>query len=379
MNYSKPFLYTAMFSSCLLLQPSVKADVSYQETTQVTGGSLQGMLKLAGAFSSQAKQANTPVTTSIALRGNRMVRSSPHSTEIIDLDQHTITLIDNDKRTYSIMTFQQMQQAMANASAKARAQGKTPDNSAGTGQMSFDAHVSSSGATRNIDGRNAKEALVTITMLADSNDSSNLKAGMAATSEMWLVNDVPGMAELRVFNQRLASELAVDAGANSMSGLLSAQPGGAEALAELKKEASKMSGVPVLQVTRVGISPDGKPLAAPSVAPVAQNRSGTSQSGKLGTEIATETGADEASSQIGKLGTLGRALGGSSMGALMRHKPSGSSNATHASNNDRDPATADVLLESQTETGNFSIAPVDQSSFEIPAGYKQVTSPMTRH
>jgi hypothetical protein len=65
------------------------------------------------------------------------------------------------------------------------------------------------------------------------------------------------------------------------------------------------------------------------------------------------------------------------MGALMRHKPSSSS--APVSNNGGDPATAGVLLESQTETGNFSTGPVDQSSFEIPAGYKQVTSPMVRH
>jgi hypothetical protein len=94
-------------------------------------------------------------------------------------------------------------------------------------------------------------------------------------------------------------------------------------------------------------------------------------------EIATDTGTQVASDQISKLGGFGRALGGSSMGALMRHKPSSSSTPAPAASDNA--ATADVLLESQTETGNFSTAPVDQSSFEIPAGYKQVTSPMVRH
>jgi hypothetical protein len=370
---------SALAGSMLLLQPFAYADVSYQETTEITGGSLQSMLKFAGAFSSQAKQANAPMTSTIAIHGNRMARSNPHTTEIIDLDQQNITWIDHDKRTYSVMTFQQMQQAMANAAAKAKAQSNTPDNSASTGsaQMNFDAHVSSSGATRTIDGRPAKEALVTITMLANVNDGSNVKAGMAAASEMWLVSDVPGLDELRDFNQRLARELAVDASANSMSGLLSAQPGGAEALAELKKEAAKMSGVPVLQVTRVGVSPDGKPLTAPSEAPVAQNKQGDSHAGAIGREIGTETGADEASSQIGKLGTFGRALGNSSMGALMRHKPSGSSKTASPAAPDNSGA-ANVLLESQSEMVNFSTAPVDLTSFQVPAGYKQVTSPMLK-
>jgi hypothetical protein len=366
----------------VLLQPLAFADVSYQETTQITGGSLQGMLKLAGAFSSQAKQANAPTTFTVALHGNRMVRSNPHTTEIIDLDQQAMTFIDHDKHTYSVVTFQQMRQAMADAAAKAKAQSNTSANSGNStnAQMSFDAHVSSNGTTRNLDGRNAKEALLTVTMIANATDGSNAKGGMAATSEMWLVSDVPGEEELRVFNQRMAQELAMDTSVSQMYGLLSAQPGGAQALADLKKEVAKMSGLPVLQVTRVGVSTDGQPLPAPSVAPMSHSNGSGSGAGKVTGEVATDTSTQVANDQIGKLGTFGRALGGSNMGALMRHKPSSSpSIPAPAPDNSADAATAGVLLESQTETGNFSTAPVDLSSFEIPAGYKQVASPMVRH
>jgi hypothetical protein len=166
-----------------------------------------------------------------------MVRSNPHTTEIIDLDQQTMTFIDHDKHTYSVVTFQQMQQAMADAAAKAKTQskGSTDSNHSSDAQMSFNAHVSSNGATRTIDGRAAKEALLTVTMMANATDGSNAKGGMAATSEMWLVPDVPGEDELRDFNQRMAKELAMDTSASQMSGLLSAQPGGAQALADLKR------------------------------------------------------------------------------------------------------------------------------------------------
>jgi hypothetical protein len=336
------------------------------------------MLKMAGAFSSQAKRANAPTTANVALHGNRMVRSDPHFTAIIDLDQQTMTSIDHDKHTYSVVTFQQIQQAMADAAAKAKAQSKNSTNNSGDAQMSFSAHVSSNGTTRTIDGRDAKEALLTVTMIANATDGSNAKGGMAATSEMWLISDVPGVEELRAFNQRMAKELAMETSASQISGLLSAQPGGAQALADLKKEAAKMSGLPVLQVTRVGVSADGQPLPAPSVAPMAQNKDSGATTGTVGREIATDTGTQVASDQVSKLGSFGRALGGSSMGAIMRHKPSNSSSTSAPAASDNS-ATAGVLLESQTETGNFSTAPVDQSSFEIPAGYKQVTSPMERH
>jgi hypothetical protein len=35
-----------------------------------------------------------------------------------------------------------------------------------------------------------------------------------------------------------------------------------------------------------------------------------------------------------------------------------------------------VMMESETATTGFSVAPVDTSSFQIPAGYKVVASPL---
>lgn len=313
-----------------LLQPLAFADVTYRETTQITGGSMVGMLKMAGAFSAQARQAAQPTTSTIMIHGSRMMRSNPHSTEIIDLGQQSITYIDTDKRTYSIVTFVQMQQAMAKAAAQGKNSGAKASASSAS-QMSFSAHITSSGATRQIDGQSAKEALLTLTMLATADDSSNTKAGMAATSEMWLVSDAPGMAEMREFNQRLAEELAVDLDAPPVASLLAAQPGSAQALADLKKESAKMSGLPLLQVTRVGVSSDGQPLPAPSVAPLAEDQ-------KQGSSA--DTGTQSANDKPSRFGGFGRALGS----ALTRQKsptPSESGTSTEKNGNG---AAAGVLL-----------------------------------
>jgi hypothetical protein len=264
-----------------------------------------------------------------------------------------------------------MQQQMAKAASQAK--GAKTDGS----QMSFDAHISSNGATRQIAGQNAKESLLTVTMLANSSDNS-AKAGMAATSEMWLVPDAPGMAEMRRFNERLAKELTVDMDASAMSSLLAAQPGGAQALDQLKKESAKVSGLPVLQVTRVGVTPDGQPLAAPSAAPLPQSQNHGSTTGAVAQEVATGTATQTAGSQISRLGTFGRALGGSSMGALMHHAPSTTS-APSQTGSGPDAATAGVLLETQTQLAGFSTGAVDPGAFQIPTGYKAVASPMDRN
>jgi hypothetical protein len=362
--------WIALLIGGVLVPSFAFADVSYQETTQYTGGSMMGMLKMAGAFSSQAKQLTSPVTSTVMIHGGRMVHSNPHSTEIIDLDQQTITMIDHDKRTYSTVTFQEIQDQMAKAAAKSK--GAQPTSSDAS-QMSFNAHISSNGATRQIDGQTAKEALLTVTMVANSADNS-AKSGMAATSEMWLVREEPGMAEMRSFNTRMAKELSIDMASSGMSSMLAAEPGGAQALAELKKEAAKMTGLPVLQVTRVGVTADGQPLPPPSVAALPPSQNHGSTTGAVTQEVATGTAVQTADSQISRLGTFGRALSSSSMGALMHHAPSPGSTPSQA------PAAANgsegVLLESQTQTSGFSEAPVDTSGFQIPAGYKPVASPM---
>lgn len=365
--------WPALLAGTLLLPSYALADVTYQETSRITGGSMMGMVKMAGAFSSQAKQELAPSTTTVMIHDSRMVRSNPHSTEIIDLDAQTITTIDHDRRSYSVMTFQQMQQAMADAAAKAKGSQHT---TADASQMTFDAHISSSGATRQLDGETAHETLLTITMIANTSDAAG-KGGMAATSEMWLIKDAPGMAEIRSFNERMAKELSMDMSASAMTSLIAAEPGGAQALAELKKESAKVNGgLPVLQVTRVGMTLDGQPLAAPSVAPLpqVQNQDHGSAAGDVGKQVAVGTATQEAGSQVSRLGTFGRALGGSSMGALLGHVPSSKPAPGNAANTD--PATAGVLMENQVETSGFSVASVDTQSFQVPAGYKLVASPL---
>src|ERR1700722_6681739 len=167
--------WVALLAGGVLMHSFAFADVSYQETTQVTGGSMMGMPKMAGALSSQARQATAPVTSTVMIHGGRMVRSNPHTTEIIDLDQQTITFIDHDKRTYSQVTFQEMQQQMAKMSAQAKS-AKNPGSDGS--QMSFSAPISSSGESRQLDGQTARESLLTLTMTANSADAGSPKAGM---------------------------------------------------------------------------------------------------------------------------------------------------------------------------------------------------------
>lgn len=357
--------FVLILSGGLLLPAFAHADVTYQEVTQINGGSLTGMLKLAGVFSSQIRQLNAPVTSTVMIHGSRMVRSSLHHTTIVDLDQQTVTLIDNDKHTFAVATFQQMQEQLSKSASQAKG-----TNTSGP-QLTFNARLTSTGATRTINGQTATESLLSVT--STSSDATASHSGMAAALEVWSVPNCPGLEELRAFKQRLGQELSMQADGASMTGLLSSQPGGAQAVTELQKESAKMTGCPVLQVTRVDMTADGQALPAPSVAPLPQTKGeGTSTAASVTKEVGTETATQTARDQMGRFGSFGRALSGSTLGALTKR----TQKATPAASGSTADPTSGVLMEAQSQSSGFSTAPVDPAVFTIPAGYKAVASPI---
>jgi hypothetical protein len=146
------------------------ADASYQETTQITGGSLVDGLKSVSFFSKSLRDAFAPITTSTMVHGNQKVVVSKESTEITDLDRETITHIDLAQKTYTVVTFAQMRQAFANAQ-KQMAQAQDQVKEAQPQQApppksdiktSFDVSAKNTGVTKEINGLTAQEQVVTM-------------------------------------------------------------------------------------------------------------------------------------------------------------------------------------------------------------------------
>src|ERR1700687_5616414 len=129
---------------CSLLTTPSFADFRYDETTQITGGSVVGMMKFAGAFSKDAKKAMDPVTSTVLVQGNRMARVNPDRTEIIDLDKETITTIDPRQK--------QMEEAQKKAQER-QAKGKPSQpqgNDAQPPKMNFKVNGRNTAATKKV-------------------------------------------------------------------------------------------------------------------------------------------------------------------------------------------------------------------------------------
>jgi carbon monoxide dehydrogenase subunit G len=323
----------------LLAASLLPADFTYQETSTITGGAMQGMMKVAGVFS---KQLREPMKATVSIQGNRMVHRGPSHASIIDLDSQTITHIDLQKKTYSVMTFEQMKQMMEDASKKMQ-QSSKKDNA----DVSWKVSASSTGNSKQSSGVDAKEMLVKMTM-EGTDQKSGQKGGMDIVMHNWLAPGVPGYAEVREFYRKMGEKLNWAPGGN----MFLARPDIAKGMADAAKEMSKLDGTPVLMTMAMG--PTGT---------VNEN------SGQAAADAPPAKQQDKPS--LG--GALGGALGGKFGLGRKKEPPQQQEPAANSGG-----AQTGSLLEMTTEYSGFSTSTADASLFEIPAGFKKVDSDLKR-
>jgi hypothetical protein len=313
-----------------LAASSLLADFSYQEKSTITGGAMMSMLKVVGVFS---KAAREPMQSSVSVKGDRMVsRSNTHIT-VIDLKSETITTADLQKKTYSVMTFAEMKQMLEDAQRKMQGSKKDPD----APKMKFKVSASNPGNSKQVNGFDAKEMILKMEM-EGTDEKTGQKGAMTITTDMWIAPAISGYADVREFHKHMAEKLNWSPNGN----MLMQRPDIAEGMAEVYKEVGKMEGMPVLQTVVMGAA------------------------GQPGPQDQASQPKQEQPKQQAERPSLGGLLAG-----RMGKKKKDADEQPAANSN---PGS---LLEMTTEMSNFSAAPVDDSQFEIPAGFKKV-EPDTR-
>lgn len=392
---------------CLIVCPTASyADSSYQKVSQVTGGQLIDTLKNVPFISKQIKALTEPTSIITMVHGNQKAVVSRESTDITDLDKQVIIHIDKEKKTYSVVTFAefgklmqempqkiaQMQQQAKDAQAKAQAQmqnqpqSQLPPNM----QLNFATTVTDPGPSKVINGVNAVQQIVTMKMIITDTDHPGTEMVYTMTTEVWSTQDLPvEMKDVQDFDVRFAKLLMAgidlslfkNMAANSqasMGMLFGGKPGSAEAFAQMQKELAKIKGTRILEITRMGGSGTG--MAAPSSGAPGSQPAPQVTTGSVAGQVATDTATQTAQGESSRFGIPGAALGNSIMGAFHRKKatppPPPPPTPTAAPGT---PAPTDLtLMEMTDQTTNFSQEAIPSSVFVVPAGFKQVPSPMAQ-
>lgn len=378
-----------MFRGCFLaaaliaLAVSARADFSYQQTSKITGGMMAGMMKFAGAFS---KQVREPMQTTVSVKGDRLSTSSNTHLHIVDLAAETMTDVDLEKKTYSVITFADFAKAMQKMSEKMGQQNDA--------QVNFKADIKQTGATRSINGFQAKESILTLTMEGQDAKSGN-KGAMNVVTDMWLAPSLPGYDEVRTFHMKMAQKLAWTPGMGGMGAMMGRQAGMMKGMSQLYKESSKLEGVPVLQVIRMSGTADGvseadmaKAQQAMTDAERAQEQQGQTPPPSAG-DAAGQAATGAALGRMGKIGGLAGGLGG--FGGFGKKKKQQEEQPAQPQQAQTPPPAAPAaeagaagptppgtLMELTTELTAFSSAPVDSAKMTVPTGFKQVDHEMQK-
>jgi hypothetical protein len=347
----------------------MRADFRYSQTTKVTGGAMVGLTRTLGVFSRDMRSLTEPQTQTVMVKGNRMTSFDVRTMHIVDLDAETITDVNLDKKTYSVITFAQMAEALEKAAQRMKEMQSQRGQEAPAADVKYKFSVKETGQKRTISGLEAKEML--LVMEAESQDQkSGTKGAMDITTNIWLAPDVPGYQEVREFYQRMAGKMAGMFG--PQAGAMAMNPQFSKGMAEMAKEAAKLEGVQVLQVARIGAKVEGVPESGQSGQAAPQQPSQPAPS-------AREAGERSTSREV--MRRLPGGLGG--LGGLGRRKrteeaPPPPPPPPAESQPAQTQTAQGSLMEITTELSDFGQGGVDASKFQVPGGFKQEEHPMLK-
>jgi hypothetical protein len=320
-------IFVLLFASSI----SSFADFQYTEKSKITGGAMASSMKVIGVFSKDARQAGQGTTSTISVKGNKMRRESDAGTaEIVDLDGHRMIQLDLKHKTYSILTFEQLRAQIEEARRKMAEQQAKHSKQDPQVKITPKIEVTPGTGTRQILNYTAKEMKTRVELEMQSQDPKN-----PGTANTWMSADsfiapVKGYDELKHFYMVMARELDWMPGA-----ILGANPQMNVASVELRKSTAKLTGLPLLQYTSMG-------MGAPQ--PANTNPSTQEQPKSSGNPISKGLG-----------GLFGRKKEDNSQKQASSPDSAGGS-----------------LMDMTTEVTSVSNTAIDASLFEIPAGFKQV-------
>ena len=403
----------AALGAMSLLSGVAYADASYEQTSQITGGILTDTIKSFSFLGKTTKDLLAPTNTLTMVHGNQKAVINKNSTEIFDLDKETITHIDTEKKTYSVMTFAQMRQAAADVMKKI--QQAPPQQAPGAQQpksdlkTSFEVSVKNTGVSKTVNGLNAQEQVVDMQMhVTDPHGTGATEAQntvtYTVTTDAWIATDPPEVKEIQDFDVRMGRKMmqGVDlsaftkpGGANAgLAQIFGSKPGTAEAMEQMHKEMAKLKGTRVMEVTRMGGDAPAKAQqqqaagsggsvvgdASQAAGTAATNSAAGAASSAAGTAVSNAAGNSVGGTILGSAATaFGSKLISSGMGMFAKKKADTATSPANPAAAGTPTAVPDtthvVLMETTMQKSNFSQEAIPSSAFDVPSGFKLVPSP----
>lgn len=243
----------AIVAGLALLSPAAaRADVKTQERTTVKfEGAIGRVVNMFGG-----RGARDGLTSSVALKGDRMLSITGDSGEIIDLGEEKVYRLDLKGKTYSVVSFaemrRQMEEAMAKAQKEAAAAKPEPDEkpkaNEPTKEFEVDFTITAGPGAKKIAGLDTKESIATVTV-REKGKTLEQGGGLVLETHLWMTPKVPALQELADFRMRYAQKVygpMMAQAAPNMTQALAMYPQMKDAMEKLAEEGKKLDGTPLL-------------------------------------------------------------------------------------------------------------------------------------
>jgi hypothetical protein len=253
--------------------------------------------------------ANVDQTSKHYLKGDKMMTEIGNTAVIIDFAAQTVTHIDKANKTYSVS--------------------KVSDVASGSGQeakVEMSGDFKETGQHKTINGFNANQAILSMQVDMPQGPQPGMK--MQMEMELWLSPDVPGYSEMEAFYKRNMSRFPWAALAQGSN------PSMRATMADLQRKMAAMHGAPVLEIMRSKMGGSGVPSMTPQ-------QQAQMEKAKAQMEAMQKQGGPQAAAAAQMLARMNTASGGGGGG-----------------------------MEITIEASGFSAAPIPDSVFAVPEGYR---------
>jgi len=248
MNMKRLACMTLSFSLATAAAAVVSADVKTQEKTLVKFEG--GLGRLLGLFGGKA--AREGVVSTVAVKGDRKMSMSEFGGQIVDLAEEKIYDLNVRDKSYTVMTFAEYRKRLEEAQARAKqeASGAQQEQAAPTEakEVEVEFTVKQTGQKKTVAGYETREVILTVTV-REKGKPLEEGGGLVVTSDLWLADRIPALAEIQDFDRRYAERLlgplGVGVDAQQLAMATAFYPMIKDAMARMQQESNKLEGVPL--------------------------------------------------------------------------------------------------------------------------------------
>lgn len=238
---------------------SVGAAFKKEEKSKLKMGGAMG--KVMGMF--MGRQMRQGIVTTVAVKGDRKLSRSGDTGQLIDLAAEKVYDLDFKKKTYSVLTFEQVRQKMKEQQEKMQKQmadmKAEQEKHKGEKMPEYDFTVSTkaTGEAKEINGFQTKQLITTITM-TPKGQTPEQGGAMTMTLDQWMAPTIAGAKEETDFELRFLKKIGLLDLQQEMAQAAAMYPGIVDMMKRAKVEGAKIEGTPIYSVSSFGtiLSPE---------------------------------------------------------------------------------------------------------------------------